>query len=185
MACRFFGTFFVTTIFVTRFVTTMGPDFGGRPVVSSRAGRRFGGVSGGAVRGRVAARGRVRSRVVESAGRQRGPLCFPRVGAPGWVRCWVRIGFDRVFVFFGRELAAKLQEAVEIFDGAAMEALGLGLKAEECGGDVGLAGEAIEAEGEPVGAVLFEGDVDAFGEFGAIEDEWARRGRTWLGRGSW
>jgi hypothetical protein len=29
-------------------------------------------------------------------------------------------GFDRVFVFFGRELAAKFQEAVEIFDGAAM-----------------------------------------------------------------
>jgi hypothetical protein len=61
---------------------------------------------------------------------------------------------------------------MEIFDGAAMEALGLGLKSKECGGDIGLPGEAIEAEGEPVGAVLFEGDVDAVGEFGSIEDEW-------------
>ena len=60
----------------------------------------------------------------------------------------------------------------KIFDGAAMEALGLGLKAEERGGDVGLAGEAIEAEGEPIGAVLFERDVDAGGQIGAIEDEW-------------
>ena len=85
----------------------------------------------------------------------------------------------RLFVFLGRELAAKLQEAVEVFDGVAMEALGLGLKSKECGGDVGLAGEAIEAEGEPVGAVLFEGDVDAVGELGSIEDEWlgGRRGK--------
>ena len=54
---------------------------------------------------------------------------------------------------------------MEIFDGAAMEALGLGLKSKKRGGDFGLPGEAIEAEGEPVGAVLFEGDVDAVGEF--------------------
>ena len=68
---------------------------------------------------------------------------------------------------------------MEVFDGVAMEALGLGLKSKECGGDVGLAGEAIEAEGEPVGAVLFEGDVDAVGELGSIEDEWlgGRRGK--------
>src|ERR1022692_3591301 len=61
---------------------------------------------------------------------------------------------------------------MEIFDGAAMEALGLSLKSKECGGDIGLPGEAIETEGEPVGTVLFEGDVDAVGELGAIEDEW-------------
>jgi hypothetical protein len=82
------------------------------------------------------------------------------------------VGFVCLFVFFGRELAAKLEKAVEIFDGAAMEALGLGLKSKKRGRDFGLPGEAIEAEGEPVGAVLFEGDVDAGGEFGAIEDEW-------------
>jgi hypothetical protein len=82
------------------------------------------------------------------------------------------VGFVCLFVFFGRELAAKLEKAVEIFDGAAMEALGLGLKSKKRGRDFGLPGEAIEAEGEPVGAVLFEGDVDAVGEFGSIEDEW-------------
>ena len=48
-----------------------------------------------------------------------------------------------------------------------------------------LPGVAIEAEGEPVGAVLFERDVDAVGEFGSIEDEWVWRGLPWLCRGSW
>jgi len=72
----------------------------------------------------------------------------------------------------GGSRVAKLQEAVEIFDGATMEAFGLGLKAQKRGGDVGLPGEHIEAVGEPVGASLFEGDVDAFGELGAIEDGW-------------
>jgi hypothetical protein len=61
---------------------------------------------------------------------------------------------------------------MEIFDGAAMEALGLGLKSKKCGGDVGLPGEAIEPEGEPVGAVLLEGDIDAVRDLGSIEDEW-------------
>ena len=59
---------------------------------------------------------------------------------------------------------------MEIFDGAAMEALGLRLETEERGGDVGLAGEAIEAGGEPVGAVLFQGDVDTVGELRPLED---------------
>ncbi len=43
------------------------------------------------------------------------------------------VGFDRLFVFLGRELAAKFKESVEIFDGAAIEALGLGLETEEDG----------------------------------------------------
>jgi hypothetical protein len=41
------------------------------------------------------------------------------------------VGFDWRFVLLGRELAAELAEAIEIFDGAAVESLGLGLEAEE------------------------------------------------------
>jgi hypothetical protein len=59
---------------------------------------------------------------------------------------------------------------VKILDGAAVHALGLRLEAEEGGGDVGLPGVAIEAEGEPVGTVLLEGNADAVTEFGSIED---------------
>src|ERR1039458_10429241 len=78
--------------------------------------------------------------------------CFQEVGVLGRVLC----GF--VFlVIFGRELAAKLKKAVEIFDGAAMEALSLGLDSQQEGCDVGPSGIAIEAEGEPVGAVWFSG----------------------------
>jgi hypothetical protein len=81
------------------------------------------------------------------------------------------IGFARL-VFFGREHVAKLQQAMEIFDGTAMEALGLCLKAQNRGGDVGLPGVAMETESEPVGAVLIEGDIDAVGELRLLEDEW-------------
>src|ERR1039458_9002968 len=69
--------------------------------------------------------------------------------------------------------SVRFKKAVEIFDGAAVEALGLGLHAQQEGGDVGPSGMAIGAEGEPIGAVLFEGDIDAVGELGSIEDEWA------------
>ena len=97
-----------------------------------------------------------------------GRCVFQRLG-----RCdGFDFGFDRVFVFFGSELAAKFQEAVEIFDSATMEALGLGLKSKKRGGDFGLPGEAIEPESEPVGAVLFERDLNAGCEFGSIEDVW-------------
>jgi hypothetical protein len=81
------------------------------------------------------------------------------------------IGFVRFLVFFGREQVAELHEAMEIFDGAAIEALGLGLEAQERGADVGLPIEYVEAERKPIGAVLGERDLDALGELGLIEDE--------------
>jgi hypothetical protein len=45
-----------------------------------------------------------------------------------------------------------------------VEALGLGLKWKESGGDLGLPGEGIEAEGEPVGMVLLERDLNDGGD---------------------
>ena len=84
-------------------------------------------------------------------------VCFQDVGTLGRSRCRVRFADN-----FPGELAAKPKKAVEIFDGAAMEALGPGFDSQRRGGDVGL----------PAGAVLFEGDIDAVGEFGSVEDEW-------------
>ena len=49
-------------------------------------------------------------------------------------------------------------ETVEFLDGAAVEALGLGLVAEEEGETVGVFVEAVEAFGEEVVAVLCLGD---------------------------
>ena len=74
----------------------------------------------------------------------------------------------RVRVYFGfragngfvRQFAAEGLEAVEFLDGAAVEALGLGLVAEEEGPTVGLPGEAVEAFGEEEVAVLGAGDFD-------------------------
>ncbi len=74
------------------------------------------------------------------------------------------------FVFLGRELAAELAEAVEIFDGAAVEAFGLGLEAEEGGGHTGLAVVDSEAVGEPEGAVLGARDFDVVADLAAFED---------------
>jgi hypothetical protein len=48
------------------------------------------------------------------------------------------VGFVWRFVFLRRDLVAELAEAVEVFCGAAVEAFGLGLKAEEGGGHSGL-----------------------------------------------
>jgi hypothetical protein len=67
---------------------------------------------------------------------------------------------------------AESFEAVEIFEGAAVLAFGLGLVAEEDGPAVGLAGEAEEAVGEAVVAVLGAGDFDV-----AISDEFRAHGR--------
>jgi hypothetical protein len=59
-------------------------------------------------------------------------------------------------------------ETVEFLDGAAVEALGLGLVAEEEGKAVGVFVEAVEAFGEEVVAVLGLGDfVIVVDEFGA------------------
>ena len=82
----------------------------------------------------------------------------------------VDVGFVWRFVFLGRELVAELAEAVEVFDGAAVEAFGLGLEAEEGGGDIGLAVEDIEAVGEPEGAVLGARDFDVVADLAAFED---------------
>jgi hypothetical protein len=59
---------------------------------------------------------------------------------------------------------------VKIFDGAAVEALGLGLEAKEGGGDVGLAVEDIEAVGKPECPILGEGGLDALADLGSLED---------------
>ena len=63
----------------------------------------------------------------------------------------VENGFVRYFCIFG----AEGFEAVEIFDGAAVKALGLGLVAEEEFPALGMLGEVTEALGE--GEVLFLG----------------------------
>ena len=74
-------------------------------------------------------------------------------------------GFDVGFVFvvelFGVELAAELQEAMEIFDGAAVEPLGLSLETKEGGHDIGHAVVAIESECQAVGVVLASRDIAA------------------------
>ena len=55
---------------------------------------------------------------------------------------------------------------MQILDGAAVEAFGLGLIAEE-DGPGGIAGHlAVEAEGEEVVAILLAGDFDALGQLG-------------------
>jgi len=59
---------------------------------------------------------------------------------------------------------------VKIFDGTAIETLGLGLEAEESRGNIGLAVEDIEAVGEPEGSVLGEGGLDALADLGSLED---------------
>jgi hypothetical protein len=70
-----------------------------------------------------------------------------------------------------RQLRAEGSETVEVFDGVTMEALGPGLEAEEHIGTGGLPNENVEAEGEPVGPMLPEGDLYARGEVGLMEDE--------------
>jgi hypothetical protein len=101
---------------------------------------------------------------------------FPRFGfglgfVPGFGLGFVP-GFDVGFDGWGRHLRAEAFEAVEVFDGMTIEALGLGLEAEEHIGTGGLPNETEEAEGEPIGTMLPEGDVDALGEVGLLENEW-------------
>jgi len=108
-------------------------------------------------------------------GRRGSGRVFRRLGRFGGFE----VGSVWHFVFLGRELAAELAEAVEIFDGAAVEAFGLGLEAEEGGGDVGLAVEGVEAVGEPEGAILGFRDVDVVADLALFEDiglGWAEHG---------
>ena len=82
---------------------------------------------------------------------------------------WLKARFGRrqdVFGFriggdgFVWELGAEGLETVEILDGAAVEALGLGLIAEEELPGIGLAVQSVEADGEAEAAVLGAGDLD-------------------------
>lgn len=90
----------------------------------------------------------------------------------------VRFGSGNRFGFLGFggrdgfvwQLAAECFEALELLDGTAVETLRLGLVTEEEGEGVGLAAEAVEAEAEPIGTMLFGGDWDALGEIGRSED---------------
>ena len=77
-------------------------------------------------------------------------------------------GFGNGFVWraiFGREL--EVLEAVKIVDGAAVQALGLGVETQKGGDEFGLAIDAIEAVGEAEGAVPMDGGPEALGELGA------------------
>ena len=80
------------------------------------------------------------------------------------------VGFVWCFVCLWRELVAELAEAVEVLDGAAIEALGLGLEAEESGGEIGLTAEDFESVGEPKSAVLGARDFDVIADLAAFED---------------
>jgi hypothetical protein len=124
-----------------------GPGFRRGTVVGAGDGFVLGSFSGG-----------------ESGGSVGGVGVFPQFGVRRRVR--------RYFVFFGRKLVAQLPEAVEIFDGAAVEAFRQSLEAKERGGDIGLSGVAIEVEHQPVGAGLVDVDVDAMGDLGTVEDVW-------------
>jgi len=78
-------------------------------------------------------------------------------------------GFVRDFFrFFFFELGAQGTETVEFLDGAAVEALGLGLVAQEESPGVGLLSGAVEALTEDEIAILDAGDFDVAiaGEFG-------------------
>ncbi len=68
-----------------------------------------------------------------------------------------RIGGEDGFV---RDFVAERFEALEFLDGAAVEALALGLVAEEEGEGIGLRGDGVESAGECIGAVLGGGDFD-------------------------
>ncbi len=70
------------------------------------------------------------------------------------------LGVEDGFVLHFCELGAEGLDAVEIFDGAAVEALGLGLIAEEPQKSAGLGHHALEALGDREAAVLGSGDLD-------------------------
>ena len=71
---------------------------------------------------------------------------------------------DRFVYGFVREFGAERFQAVEIFDGAAVETLGLGLIAEENGPGWGVSGETAEAFGEAEIAILGAGDFEVVSE---------------------
>jgi hypothetical protein len=78
---------------------------------------------------------------------------------------------DRWFV--GRvvgEVGAQGLEVLEVLDGAAVEALGLGLEPEENGDDARLPMKSKDTMAGPIGAALLESDLDAVGDLGVFED---------------
>src|ERR1017187_786937 len=90
---------------------------------------------------------------------RRGWCCF-RGGFLGFGLGLV-LGFVCRFDGLAGHLGAEGFEPIEIFDSATVEALGRGLEAQEHIGTGGLRDENVEAEGEPVGTMLPEGDLDA------------------------
>jgi len=70
------------------------------------------------------------------------------------------LGVENGFVGRFCEFGAEGFETVEILDGAAVEAFGLGLVAEELQPGIGIAGDAMEAFGERAVALLGAGDFE-------------------------
>jgi len=85
-------------------------------------------------------------------------LRFRRVRFGRSGRGWVLFGLSRE-IRFVRQLVAQGAEALEFLHRTAVKSFGLGLVAEEQRPDVALAGDAAEAFGEGVVAVLGAGDL--------------------------
>src|ERR1017187_1622129 len=86
---------------------------------------------------------------------------FGRGRCFGFLRLWSGDGLVYGFV---REFGAERFQAVEIFYGAAVETLGLGLIAEKDGPGWGVSGETAEAFGEAEIAILGAGDFEVVSE---------------------
>jgi hypothetical protein len=91
-------------------------------------------------------------------------------GANG-LRC--RLGLDHGR---GRKLVSEGPDAVEVLDGAPVEALSLYLITEEKQEDIGLLEEAAEALGHGKGAILTPGDLDIVDHVAVRHDERAAIG---------
>ena len=98
-------------------------------------------------------------------GFDQGPCCKPLLG-PNWQEFVNRRVFQvfEVLDGFVRELVPESFETVEFLHGAAVHALGLGLIAQEKLPRIGLAGVALETDGETEAAILRDGDLDVAGE---------------------
>src|ERR1017187_1629570 len=147
---------------VTLLTSATTGGFGGvvGQILRSFALRRGGFLSGGSGSGRFRA---------GSGGGRGGTGCcrsfrffrFWRGRCFGFLRLWSGDGLVYGFV---REFGAESFEAVEIFDGAAVETLGLGRIAEKDGPGWGVSGETAEAFGEAGIAILGAGDFEVVSE---------------------
>ena len=89
-------------------------------------------------------------------------VCFGRRG-----RVFCSFGFVRLDGFV-RQLRTEFLETLEILDGAAVEALGLRLVAEQQRPTVGLARELVETGAEQEIPILGAGDFDIAAQDGAV-----------------